>query len=81
MSDELEPSGLHPVLELGVEVISVSAIRQQSNNVLYFGSGDNLAPSVLLINECCSTDFSFWVSTVYRMKHTVVASLFYRQKV
>ena len=56
MSDELEPSGLHPVLELGVEVISVSAVCQQSDNVLYFGSGDNLAPCVLPINECRSTE-------------------------
>ena len=57
MSDELEPSGLHPVLELGVEVISVSVVRQQPDYLLSsFGSGDSLASFVPTINECRSTE-------------------------
>ena len=52
----LEPSSVYPVLELGVEVISVSVVRQQPDYVLSFGSGDSLASFVLAINECRSTE-------------------------
>ena len=56
MSDELKPPGLHPVLELGVEVISVFVVRQQLDYVLSFSSGDGLAPFVLAIYACRSIE-------------------------
>ena len=80
MSDELEPPGLYPVLELRVEVISVSTVCQQLDYVLSFVSGSIvllplLWPSMNVARQN-SSNFSLLDSIVHRIRHTAVTNRF-----